>query len=50
MPDQVPEVTKPLLKTTPEIEEATDVPVYKLPPIPTPPDTTRAPELVEIEV
>ena len=50
VPDQVPDVIKLLLKTTPEIEEATDVPVYKLPPIPTPPATTRAPEPVEIEV
>jgi len=43
-------VTALLNKTTPEIEEALLVEVNKLPPIPTPPVTTKAPELVEIEV
>jgi hypothetical protein len=35
-------------KTTPEIEEEEPVAVYKLPPIPTPPVTTNAPEVVLI--
>jgi hypothetical protein len=39
-------VTAPLLCMTPDIDEATDVPVYNEPPIPTPPVTTKAPELV----
>ena len=39
-----------MLNTTPDTEEATDVPVNKLPPIPTPPATTKAPELVEMDV
>jgi len=43
-------VTALFNKITPEIEDALLVEVYKLPPIPTPPDTTKAPELVEIEV
>jgi len=43
-------VTALFNKTTPEIEDALLVEVYKLPPMPTPPDTTKAPELVEIEV
>lgn len=46
----MPDVTKPLLNTTPDTEDATDVPVNKLPPIPTPPVTTKAPEEVEVEV
>jgi hypothetical protein len=41
-------VTAPLLCMTPDIDEATDVPVYNEPPIPTPPVTTKAPELVPI--
>lgn len=39
-------MTVPLLNTTPEIEDGVAVPVNKLPPIPTPPLTTNAPELV----
>lgn len=41
-------VTAPLLCMTPDIDEATDVPVYNEPPIPTPPVTTKAPEFVPI--
>jgi len=40
--------TAPLERTTPETEEATEVPVNKDPPIPTPPVTTNAPEFVPI--
>lgn len=43
-------VTAPLLCMTPEIDEATDVPVYNEPPMPTPPVTTNAPELGPILV
>jgi hypothetical protein len=43
-------VTALFNKTTPEIEEALLDGVNKLPPIPTPPVTTNAPEEVEIEV
>jgi hypothetical protein len=42
-------VTTPLLRTTPEILSAEDVEVYRLPPIPTPPETISAPELDEVE-
>jgi len=42
-------VIAPLFKITPEIEEALEVGVNKLPPMPTPPDTTRAPVVVEPE-
>jgi hypothetical protein len=41
-------VTALFNKTTPEIEDALLVEVYKLPPIPTPPVTTNAPEFVLI--
>ena len=41
--------TAPLERTTPETEEATEVPVNKDPPIPTPPVTTNAPEFVAID-
>ena len=44
-----PEVITLLLKTTPDKEEALPVAVYKLPPIPTPPETIKAPEVVDTE-
>jgi hypothetical protein len=44
----VEELTVLFAKTTPEIEEEEPVAVYKLPPIPTPPVTTNAPEVVLI--
>ena len=48
-PAQVPEIITPLFRITPEIEFAYEDEVYKLPPIPTPPVTTRAPVDVEVE-
>jgi hypothetical protein len=45
-PDNVP-VIVPLLKVTPDIEEAELT--FKLPPIPTPPVTIKAPEAVDVE-
>ena len=47
---QVPVLTILLFKTTPDILLGTEVAVYKLPPIPTPPVTTNAPEVVDVEV
>ena len=47
--DQLPVVITPLLRTTPEILSAVDVPVNKLPPIPTPPVTVNAPVEVDVE-
>ncbi len=49
-PAQLPEVMKPSFKTTPEILSAVDVPVNKLPPIPTPPVTVIAPVEVDVEI
>jgi hypothetical protein len=42
-------VIAPLFKITPDIEEALEEDVNKLPPIPTPPDTMNAPEDVDVE-
>jgi hypothetical protein len=36
-------------KSTPDIEDLEPVEVYKLPPIPTPPVTTNAPDVVDVE-
>ena len=47
--DQLPVVMTPLLKTTPDILLAVEVPVYKLPPIPTPPVIVKAPVVVDVE-
>ena len=41
-PDQLPDTTTPLLRTTPEIE-LLEPPTNKLPPIPTPPAIVKAP-------
>lgn len=42
-PDQVPIVTIPLLRTTPDMLEGTEVLENIEPPIPTPPETVNAP-------
>jgi hypothetical protein len=42
-------VIAPLFKITPDIEEALEEDVNKLPPIPTPPVTVKAPVVVEPE-
>ena len=39
-----------MLRTTPEIDDAVEVPVNKDPPMPTPPATVSAPDVVEIDV
>jgi hypothetical protein len=41
--------TFPFANITPDTEDDDPIEVYKLPPIPTPPVTTNAPELVDIE-
>ena len=41
--------TFPFASITPDTDDEEPVDVYKLPPIPTPPVTTNAPELEEIE-
>ena len=48
-PAQAPEVITPLFTTTPERLDGTDVVKNKLPPIPTPPVTVKAPVEVDVE-
>ena len=50
MAAQVPVLTILLLNTTPEILLGFEEDVNMLPPMPTPPDTTNAPVLVEVDV
>ena len=49
LPAHVPEVIVLLLCPTPEIDEKFVVAVHKLPPIPTPPSTIKAPVVVFVE-
>jgi hypothetical protein len=48
-PAQLPDVTTPLFKTTPESELAYEEDENKVPPIPTPPVTTKAPVEEDVE-
>jgi len=47
-PDQVPKLTTPLKTERPE-RLAPIPPTYRLPPIPTPPETVKAPVDVDVE-
>ena len=49
LPAQDPEVITPLFTTTPDKLEGTELVKNKLPPIPTPPVTVKAPVEVEVE-
>ena len=49
VPDHTPEVTTPFKCPTPDTEEKLVEDVHKLPPMPTPPNTTKSPVAVDVD-